>query len=71
MIVHISDNGTGFDVNKILTQDVNKRSDLQGIGLLGMFERVSLIGGTLSIDSKENNGTKVTLTVPINGESDA
>lgn len=71
LIVHISDNGTGFDVNKILTQDVNKRSDLQGIGLLGMFERVSLIGGTLSIDSKENNGTKVTLTVPINGESDA
>jgi len=63
------DNGVGFDVNKILTQDINKRSDLKGIGLLGMFERASIIGATLSIDSKENIGTKITLTVPINGES--
>ena len=70
LIVNIMDNGVGFDVNKILTQDVNKRSDLKGIGLLGMFERSSIIGATLSIDSKENNGTKITLTVPINGESD-
>ena len=69
LIVNIMDNGVGFDVNKILTQDINKRSDLKGIGLLGMFERASIIGATLSIDSKENIGTKITLTVPINGES--
>ena len=65
LIINIMDNGIGFDVNKIMTRDINKRTDLQGIGLLGMYERATLLGGFLSITSKVNNGTTITLTIPL------
>lgn len=35
-----------------------------GSGLLGMKERLSLIGGTLDLDSDPENGTKVTIAIP-------
>ena len=51
----VSDDGTGFDVDKS-----NKPSQF---GLTGMKERAQLIGGELSIFSKPGNGTTVQLTV--------
>jgi signal transduction histidine kinase len=65
LIITIIDDGIGFDVNKIIARDINKRDDLKGIGILGMYERATLLGGVLSIISKVNNGTKITLTVPL------
>jgi len=35
------------------------------LGLVGMYERAQLIGGTLSVESAPNRGTKVTVKVPI------
>jgi signal transduction histidine kinase len=46
--LEITDNGKGFDVNWEL-MDASRRGH---IGLLGMLERVRLIGGDLQIDSK-------------------
>jgi signal transduction histidine kinase len=66
LIVNIIDDGVGFDVNKILSQDINRMSDLKGIGLLGIYERASLLDGKISIMSKINSGTNITIVIPLN-----
>ena len=53
----MEDDGCGFDN----TGDTQKR----GVGLLGIQERVELIGGTLSIDSEVGRGTRLIVNVPI------
>jgi two-component system sensor histidine kinase UhpB len=58
--VAVHDDGVGFDVNHArgLAQ--------QGcsMGLLGMEERISLVGGSLSIDSATQRGTRIAFTIP-------
>lgn len=54
--VLVKDNGIGFDVNK-------KGAD--SFGIMGMEERVELLEGVLSIDSKIGSGTSVSIRVPI------
>jgi signal transduction histidine kinase len=55
----IEDDGVGFDVTAV-------RSDCKsrGLGLIGMQERLSAIGGTLSIDSEPGRGTKILIRLP-------
>lgn len=48
--IKISDNGQGFDI---------KERNRAGFGLLGMTERVRMLGGTLLIDSAVNEGTTI------------
>ena len=57
----IEDDGVGFDVEKVLKQDPAK----QNLGLYGMLERVSLLGGTLNIESTINEGTAVLVKLPL------
>ena len=52
----VQDDGTGFDPDD--TRD-------GGVGLIGMRERVALVGGRLSIESAEGAGTMLTAEVPI------
>jgi signal transduction histidine kinase len=52
----VQDDGTGFD------PDVLRDG---GVGLLGMRERVSLVGGRLTIESTEGAGTMLTAEVPV------
>ncbi|MCK5034010.1 MAG: sensor histidine kinase, partial [Calditrichia bacterium] len=58
VVISISDNGKGFDKKKML-QKVN------GLGLIGMQERVKLINGSFKIKSEPNNGTNVVMHIPI------
>ena len=52
--VAISDDGSGFE-----------RADVsRGFGLVGMEERVVLVGGTLVVDSKPGGGTRVRAELP-------
>ncbi|OXT16745.1 histidine kinase [Bacillus sp. OG2] len=53
----IKDNGKGFDINE--------KKD-ESFGLIGMRERVELLEGQLSIDSKFNTGTVVLIQIPLN-----
>ncbi|OGN96531.1 MAG: hypothetical protein A2Y89_00665 [Chloroflexi bacterium RBG_13_51_18] len=62
--VQIQDDGCGFEVKQVVSPQ-NTRS---GLGLLGMRERMSLIGGSLAITSKVGVGTCVKATVPLNGD---
>ena len=52
----VKDNGKGFDVNE-------KKED--SFGLLGMSERVDLLGGKLVIQSTPKKGTLVLIKIPI------
>ncbi|MEK7952269.1 GAF domain-containing protein [Luteolibacter soli] len=52
--VSIRDNGVGFD-----PATVKRR-----LGLLGMQERLDIVGGTLVIDASPNHGTRIQACVP-------
>jgi PAS domain S-box-containing protein len=59
----VSDSGLGFD------SEVAKASP--GLGLVSMEERLKLVGGELSIESKPQRGTRVHARVPRNSETDS
>jgi signal transduction histidine kinase len=62
LVCSIADNGRGFDARA--------RSDhthSQGLGLIGMRERVASLGGTFSIKSAAGKGTKLRIVVPLKG----
>lgn len=59
--VTITDDGQGFDVANALSPGAAAKS----VGLLGMQERVSLLGGRMEIRSQPGQGTRVHVEVPI------
>ena len=61
--LQIRDNGRGITDARL--------ADPGSVGLLGMQERASLIGGTFNIIGKRGKGTTVTVRVPIAGASRA
>ena len=63
LVVEIEDDGQGFDLSSIAAV-----SPTQGLGLLGMRERVNLIGGSLNISTKAGEGTRIALEVPYGQE---
>ncbi|MFC5653087.1 sensor histidine kinase [Paenibacillus solisilvae] len=60
----VKDNGVGFHVD--LMESRAKHST--HFGLIGMRERVELLEGRMEIESAINEGTKVTIHIPINAE---
>jgi signal transduction histidine kinase len=63
-LARIDDDGCGFEMSEIVTSQNPKR----GLGLLGMRERMSLIGGSLSIVSKPGAGTRLKVAVPLDSD---
>jgi two-component system, NarL family, sensor histidine kinase UhpB len=57
----IEDNGTGFDRKKVLSGNDPER----GLGLTTLNERARLMGGSLAIRTRQGQGTKIRLTIPI------
>ena len=53
----ISDSGTGFDIESPRIR--------KGLGLVSMRERLRLVGGSISIDSKLSMGTQIHARVPL------
>jgi signal transduction histidine kinase len=56
----ITDNGKSFDVKRVLRTKGNGR-----LGLLGMRERLEMVGGKFSIKSTPGHGTTVTARIPV------
>jgi signal transduction histidine kinase len=56
----VSDDGQGFDVHQIISSS----DPVRALGLAGMDERVSLLGGQLTVDSDPGNGTIVRAIIP-------
>jgi signal transduction histidine kinase len=59
--LNVEDDGVGFDVKAAL----EKRNSY---GLVGMRERVALLGGKLDIQSRPRRGTRVSVELPIRNE---
>jgi len=56
MILEVRDNGIGITESRI--------SDTKSLGLIGMRERVLLLGGEVEISGKPGEGTLVRVTIP-------
>ncbi|MBI2940386.1 MAG: HAMP domain-containing protein [Chloroflexi bacterium] len=56
----IADDGRGFSRHELDGE--------RGFGLLGMEERVTLLGGTLRIDSQPGRGTRLAIRIPLSDE---
>jgi signal transduction histidine kinase len=64
IILRIEDNGHGFDVS----ERMNAGRDERCMGLQGMRERVALLGGTIRIESRPMEGTRIRIEVPLEEE---
>ena len=57
LVVKVVDNGSGFDLENL--------SESVSLGIAGMRERASLIGGELKISSSPGKGTEVVMVAPL------
>jgi signal transduction histidine kinase len=60
LVATVEDDGKGFNVDSVLASTRGNK-----LGLFGMYERISLIGGKLTIESKHGEGTTVFLETPL------
>jgi signal transduction histidine kinase/ligand-binding sensor domain-containing protein len=62
----VKDNGKGFD------QDGGRPSDSRqsGFGLVGISERVRMLGGVYEIQSEQGKGTTIQIRIGLNGKKD-
>ncbi|MDT8716924.1 sensor histidine kinase [Clostridium sp. 19966] len=65
LMLIISDNGQGFDVNKTLRQVKEKGTSY---GLIGIIDRVKQLQGDIKIRSQEGKGTTYIIKLPVNRE---
>lgn len=66
--VIVEDDGVGFDPNQT---SATKEGSTVTLGLSGMRERISLISGTLTIESDCGVGTTVFISIPLTRPGDA
>ena len=59
VLLKIKDNGKSFNVERAFYQKGKKR-----LGLLGMRERVEMVGGIFSIESAQGQGTTISAKIP-------
>ena len=62
MTLSVADDGLGFDALHL--------SESEGLGVAGMRERATLVGGSLNVESQPRKGTRVSFQVPIDGQID-
>jgi signal transduction histidine kinase len=58
----VSDDGKGFEPETLMVQD------LPGLGLRNIMNRISLIGGIVSIDSADGAGSRITIRLAQSAE---
>jgi PAS domain S-box-containing protein len=63
LITTVEDNGKGFN----LETSIMGRYHSQGVGILGMNERVKNLGGIFHIESKRGEGTRISVELPLTG----
>jgi PAS domain S-box-containing protein len=59
--IRLTDNGIGFDPDQKSVAD-----GIAGFGLFSVRERLSHLGGRLEVHSAPGQGTRITITVPLN-----
>jgi signal transduction histidine kinase len=61
LTIEVEDDGVGFEPEEMR----QPRESGQGLGLLGMRERLALLGGTCAVESQPGHGTRVVIRVPL------
>jgi signal transduction histidine kinase len=56
----IRDNGVGFDVEP----EIGKKGG-RGLGLVGIRERIAVLGGSVAVSSAPGRGTEMIITIPL------
>jgi signal transduction histidine kinase len=64
ILMEIHDDGRSFLVEQVLLSERNKR-----LGLVGMRERVEMVGGSFSIESAPGKGTTVRARIPFGSKT--
>lgn len=59
--IRVQDNGKGF----VFQRNQQVEESHNNYGLMGMYERVELIEGTMSIHSEVGNGTEIDIKIPL------
>lgn len=74
--IEIEDDGDGFDPATVpvpglpsVQTGVSARETRRGLGLMGMHERVELLGGSIVIDAAPGKGVRIAVTVPLKAEA--
>ena len=62
--IEVKDDGIGFDMVEATLSPDSQR----GLGLMGMLERIELIGGEMEINTAPGYGTHIYLRVPLGQE---
>jgi signal transduction histidine kinase len=60
--MEIHDNGRSFDANRVLSSTTIGR-----LGLLGMRERVEMVGGSFEVESEPGKGSTIRAQIPFRG----
>lgn len=60
IVATVEDDGRGFDAAAVLTA-----RNRENLGLMGMQERIGLLGGTFLLDSAPGEGTRIRFTIPL------
>jgi PAS domain S-box-containing protein len=60
VLLEVQDNGCSFDVDRVLHARQPRR-----LGLLGMRERVAMVGGRLEVTSAPSRGTTIRACIPL------
>ncbi len=63
----VEDDGKGFDVKAVF----KSRIGTQSLGLLGIKERATLLGGTFKIKSRVGQGTRLVVEIPVTVHSES
>ncbi|HWQ83003.1 MAG TPA: GAF domain-containing protein, partial [Anaerolineales bacterium] len=67
LTVTVEDDGIGFEPSSVQISPSGHpgKGNQRGLGLMGMRERLELLGGTLEITSLPGQGTELVITVPL------
>ncbi len=70
LCLYVQDDGRGFDPDQVIGQEktrgtTQEQGQAAHFGLMGMSERIKLLGGTLCISSEPGAGTCIAACVPI------
>lgn len=60
IVIIVKDNGQGFDLEGFMSE-----TNRDSFGLLGMKERIELLGGHFNIKSKIGQGTEIHVSIPL------
>jgi len=63
LLVEVEDDGLGFDPARVAGSEATA-----GLGLIGIRERASRIGGTLRVESAEGKGTRISVELPVQSQ---